>query len=145
MELFPGRPAEDGISFSHTSTKTMGLITAVFIISMCVFAIHYTMQEGEIFGIAQKIKLGKMSDPLRDCPVCMVPYYGTVIYAYMWGLHWTTIHEWIIVILCSLGLNAVLLKLFPDKETPGIHHELGEITDRLTDMGQIMQAIKDQK
>lgn len=123
----------------------MGLITAVFIISMCVFAIHYTMQEGEIFGIAQKLKLGKMSDPLRDCPVCMAPYYGTVIYSFMWGIQWNRFHEWIIVIVCSMGLNAVLIKLFPDKETPGVHQQLEDIAGGITDIGQIMQAIKDQK
>lgn len=42
---------------------------------------------------------------------------------------------------CLLGFNAVLVKLFPDKDTPGIHQELTEISEGITDIGQIMKPI----
>ena len=113
---------------------------------MMVFAIHYTLQEGEIFGFVGKW-LGtwlppKLHQPIFDCPVCQAPWYGTILYWIFWH---NGRKEWIICIIAAMGLNAVLVKLFPDKETPGLHHEMGEITDRLTDIGQIMIEIKDKK
>lgn len=113
---------------------------------MMVFAIHYTMQEGEIFGFIGKWLHDwlppKLHQPVYECPVCMAPWYGTVIYWIFWH---QGRKEWIICIIAAMGLNAVLVKLFPDKETPGLHHELGEITGGITDIGQILSAIKDQK
>jgi len=87
------------------------------------------MQDGEIFGIAQKLKLGKLSDPLRDCPVCMVPWYGTAIYLLIgYGVGFT---DWFLTIIPAMGFNVVLTKLFPDKESPGYHHEITEATEAI--------------
>lgn len=105
-------------------------------ISFAVFAIWYSMQEGEIFGATQKLKLGKLAEPLRDCPVCMCPWYGSAIYWIFWHLSW---QDWIMTVIPAMGLNAILVKLFPDKETPGIHHELGEINDSIVDIGQLLK------
>lgn len=122
----------------------MGII--IFCISMMVFAIHYTMQEGEIFGFVGKWLHDwlppKYHQPVFECPVCMAPWYGTLIYWIFWH---QGKKEWIICIIAAMGLNAVLMKLFPDKETPGVHQELGDIAGGITDIGQILTAINDRK
>jgi len=86
------------------------------------------MQEGEIFGKVQWIKLGKLSDPLRDCPVCMVPWYGSIIY---WVFYHGGLGNFVLTIIPAMGLNAVLVKLFPDKESPTLHKELKDIADAI--------------
>ncbi len=82
-------------------------------ISLAVFALWYCFLEGEIFGAAQRIKLGKMSNPLRDCPVCMVPWWGSLFY---WVWFAGSLENYIMTIICSLGLNAVTVHLFPKKD-----------------------------
>lgn len=111
----------------------------IFILSFLVFAIHYTMQEGEIFeGLGKLFSRlpSYVHDPLYDCPVCMVPWYGSIIFLIFWQ---GDVTEWIMTIFPAMGLNAIILKLAPDKDTPGLHHELGEITERLTDIGQCLK------
>lgn len=104
---------------------------------MMVFAIHYTMQEGEIFGVAQKIPLGKLADPLRDCPVCMMPWYGTVIYL-IFGYHPNWV-EGIEIILASMGINAVLNKIMSGPD------QIVEAIDQMTDSLKPMKYFVDKK
>lgn len=87
----------------------------IFIISLIVFAIWYTMLPGEIFG-----KLGlwfskhlpdKLHGPVYECAVCMSFWYGTIIY---W-LNWSSWREWILVVPASMGLNVVITHLWPEK------------------------------
>lgn len=81
------------------------MIGTAFTISLLVLSIHYTMQEGEIFG-----GLGKFFEnhlpyqihpPLFDCNVCMTPWYGSIIYVLVWGVNW----QWPIVVIAAMGLN----------------------------------------
>lgn len=115
----------------------------IFILAMLVFAIHYTMQEGEIFGwlgdLFERLP-NIVHQPLYDCQVCMVPWYGTIIFFIFWPGDLTS---WIMTIIPAMGVNAVILKLAPDKDTPGYHHELGEITDRLTTTNMILKDLTD--
>lgn len=98
------------------------MIEKIFIISFIVFAIHYTMLPGEIFGklgnwFADNLP-GAIHKPVFDCPVCMGFWYGTIIYWLVWGL-WlcvSTWQEWIVCAIGVVGLNFVLSKLFPDKD-----------------------------
>lgn len=115
-------------------------MTLIFIVSTIVFAIWYSMQDGEIFGAAQKINLGKVADPLRDCPVCMAPWYGSAVYWIFWH-HDAT--QWILTIIPAMGVNVILIKLFPDKETPGLHQELGELRDSIVSLNMLLQDAYD--
>ena len=90
------------------------MIEKIFIISFLVFAIHYTLQPGEIFG-----RLGDWfykhlpswtHQPLYDCPVCMVFWHGTAIYWLVWATGWK---EWLVVVIAAMGLNAIIVKVFP--------------------------------
>lgn len=98
------------------------MIEQIAIISLLVFAIHYTMQENEIFaGLGNWIEDHLPTwahNPLYECPVCMCFWYGSVLYwiGYkldIWEVSW---NEWPFVVIGAMGLNAVLVKLFPDKQ-----------------------------
>ena len=95
-------------------------------VSLAVFALWYCFQEGEILGVAQNIKLRKFADPVRDCPVCMVPYWGSVIY---WIWVGGSLGDYVITILCAMGLNVVITGLWPEKNAAGYHEEMGELID----------------
>lgn len=86
------------------------MISQVPIISFIVIGIWFSMQEGEIFGIIQKYSHWKIAPALFDCPVCMVPWYGSVVYVLIWGINW----QWPVVVLAAMGLNVVIMKLRPD-------------------------------
>jgi len=146
------------------------IIIQIIIISLLVFAIHYTMLPGEIFGFIDKwwqkheddyfneadrlngladeleltatnrydaaeidykrrdadalIKkanfLDKLSQPLFRCPVCMAPWYGTALYWVIpWPRLWLPAHDWVhwlIVIICTLGLNSIVVRLFKEDD-----------------------------
>ncbi len=79
------------------------------IIALLVLAIWYTYQEGEIFGFVQKWSHWKIAPALFDCNVCMTPYYGSVLYVLIWGVNW----QWPVVVITSMGINAVINKLSP--------------------------------
>ena len=90
------------------------MIEKAVLISAIVFAIHYTMKEGEIFE-----KLGdwlfvhfpkKLHSPIFECPVCMCPWYGTILYWAIWGC---SVKEWLVVIIAAMGLNSVIVNFFP--------------------------------
>lgn len=83
------------------------MVEAAFIISLLVLSIHYTMQEGEIFG-----GLGKwfsnnlpyaIHQPVFECNVCMTPWYGSLIYVLIWGVNW----QWPVVVIAAMGLNII--------------------------------------
>jgi hypothetical protein len=95
------------------------MIEQIFIIAFLVLSIHYTMQPDEIFG-----KLGDwLEDHLPDrvhpavfaCNVCMAPYYGSVLY---WLIPWQhVLWQWPVVIIGAMGVNVVINKWAPEKET----------------------------
>lgn len=106
------------------------MIEKIFIISFWVFSIHYTMQEGEIFG-----KLGdwlyehlpkKLHDPVFECVVCMCFWHGSIVYwlffadmkiESLWPIKiiipFYSIEDWILLVIAAMGLNVILVKFFP--------------------------------
>jgi hypothetical protein len=91
------------------------MLEKILITALIVMFIWATMLEGMIFG---KIRqwLAALTEfyqkPIFDCPICMVPWYGSIVYWVIWGNSW---QEWLIVIFAAAGLNTVFVKLFPDK------------------------------
>lgn len=84
------------------------MLTQIIIISLLVRAIHYTMQEGEIFG-----KLGdwfekntpeSIHPPLFGCNVCMTPWYGSVLFLIIYGPSLA----WPIVVIAAMGLQSAI-------------------------------------
>lgn len=94
------------------------------IIGLVVLCIHYTYQDGEIFGwfgnwFSHHLP-EKIHQPVFECNVCMTPWYGSAVY---WITPWERIglHErywlvWAFVILIGMGLNIIINKwTHPDK------------------------------
>lgn len=84
-----------------------------FIIAFLVLAIHYTFQEGEIFGFVQRWDHYFWFPAVFGCNVCQTPWHGSLIYVLLYGVNW----HWPIVVLCAMGINAGINKLSPDKDT----------------------------
>lgn len=91
------------------------MLEKIPIVSFIVFAIWYSMLDGEIFG-----KLGnwleehlpeRLHKPVFSCPVCMAGMYGAAIYWLIWG---AGLKEWVVVNIAAIGLNAIIAKIFPD-------------------------------
>jgi len=92
------------------------MLEQIFITSFIVMAVWSTMWEDAIFGFIRKGLQHlpeKLQMPIFDCPICMVPYYGSAAYWLIWG---NNFKEYIVVIIASMGLNAVLVKLFQPEE-----------------------------
>lgn len=89
------------------------MLSAAVIIALIVLSIHYTMQEGEIFGRIGNWFYNNTPDnihsPLFECNVCMTPWYGSVIYVLVWGVNW----QWPLVVIAAMGINATINKLAP--------------------------------
>jgi hypothetical protein len=98
------------------------MIEQILIISFWVFAIHYTMQHGEIFGWIgdwfSEVLPEKLHNPVFDCEVCMCPWYGSFLYIIMWKPTWHEFGIALIVVIAATGLNAILTKLFPKDPDP---------------------------
>lgn len=94
------------------------------IIALLVLSIWYTMQDGEIFGFMQKFSHWKIAPALFDCNVCMTPWYGSVLYFLIYKL-WLDIaswQNWPIVVICAMGINAVINKLAPKDNVDVVNH-----------------------
>lgn len=92
------------------------MIEHSLIIAFIVLAIHYTMQDGEIFG-----KLGNwfannlphaIHQPVFDCNVCMTPWYGSAMYVAIWGVNW----QWPVVVIAAMGMNVLFNKWEPNRD-----------------------------
>lgn len=85
------------------------MLEQAFIIGFMVFGIYYTMLEGEIFAAwsnaLYNILPGKIHPAIFECPICMVPWYGTVIYWLVWHHN---INDWIVSIITAMGINFIL-------------------------------------
>lgn len=93
------------------------MLEIIIIIAIIVFAIWQTMQEGHIFhrlGVWFENHLPEwMHNPVFACPICLTPWYGSVLYWLIWG---NSIFEWIVCVIAAMGLNSVILKLAPADE-----------------------------
>lgn len=98
------------------------MIEKSLIIALLVLSIHYTMQEGEIFGglgkWIEKVLPKAMLQPVFACNVCMTPWYGTALY---WLVPWQRVGstvsnwlEWPLVIIAAMGINIVINKWSPE-------------------------------
>jgi hypothetical protein len=47
-----------------------------------------------------------LEKPLFSCPVCQVPWWGSLIYWLFLGSDW---REWIICIFAAMGINSVIV------------------------------------
>lgn len=109
------------------------------IIALLVLSIWYTMQEGEIFSRGSSWIAGilpaKVHPAVFECNVCMTPWYGSALY---WLIYGNSAIEWLIVVICAMGLNVVINKWTPDKD----NNIESRVTDLENDMNQIFPRVK---
>lgn len=82
---------------------------------MIILFIHATTWKGMIFeGIKKIIKPeGHLYKPIYGCPICMVPYYGSLIYFLFFKISWI---DWILTIGTAGGLSVVSVLLIDIKD-----------------------------
>lgn len=97
------------------------MIEKIVIIALIVFAIWYSMQEGEIFGWLgrwfENNLPHQIHNPVFACHVCMAPWYGTGLYFLI-----PLLPEWIPIVLAAMGLNGMASNLFAKDEIDVKNH-----------------------
>lgn len=89
-------------------------MTTSLIISLIVLFLHATTWEGHIFEGIKKIipPEGKLYKPIYGCPICMTPWWGSVIY---WIFFAVSIPNWLLVIGAAAGLSVIWVVLIDFK------------------------------
>jgi hypothetical protein len=93
------------------------VIAQAFIIAAFIQCIWYVMQQGEIFGALgnwfNKTLPDQLHNPVFACPVCMTPWYGSILYWLIWH---ESVKMWAIVVSTAMGIQIIIGKLsHPDK------------------------------
>ncbi len=94
------------------------MIEKVLITNWVVFAVWFSMLDNMIFGfIGNYLDEHLPNDKLKyftfDCPACMNSLYGSAFYWIWYGDSWK---EWIVVIIASVGLSAIIIKFLKATE-----------------------------
>lgn len=94
------------------------MIEKILITNWVVFAVWFSMLDGMIFGfignyLDEKLPNDKLKYFTFDCPACMTTLYGTLFYWVWYGDSWK---EWIVVIIASVGLSAIIIKFLKATE-----------------------------
>lgn len=93
-----------------------------FIIALTILFLHACTREGMIFSFIPEFFWNApvwIKKPLYDCPVCMAPWWGSVIiffyYPVLFG-DWPDGFTWLILIAVSGGINVVLASLITEEK-----------------------------
>jgi len=91
------------------------MIAHAFIITMIILFIHACSWSGMIFaGIKRIIKPeGLLYKPIYGCPICMTPYYGTIIYLLFFRLSFV---DWLLTIGTASGMSVLCVLLIDIKD-----------------------------
>jgi len=92
------------------------MIAHAFIIAMIVLFIHACSWHGMIFeGIKRIIKPeGYLYKPIYGCPICMTPYYGTIIYLLFFRLSFV---DWLLTTGTASGISVLCVLLIDIKDS----------------------------
>ena len=88
------------------------MMDKAFIIAFIVFGLHYIIYTpGMILHFiadwAARVKMYEDEEKmLFSCPICMSPWYGSLIYGFVWG---QSFKECVAVVLAAMGINAVIV------------------------------------
>lgn len=86
------------------------MIQQAVIIASIVLFIHSCTWDGMIFGkVKNFIKPeGMFYKPVYGCPICMTPWWGTLIY---WLFFHISLQDWILTVGTASGLSVVSICL----------------------------------
>lgn len=98
---------------------TSKIIEQALIIALIVLFVHACSWQGMIFeGIKKVIKPeGSLYKPIYGCPICMTPYYGTVIYLLFFNI---SIADGLLTVAAASGLSVISVLLIDIKD--GLYH-----------------------
>lgn len=87
---------------------------SLFIAFMILF-LHFCSWDDEIFEGIKKIvpPKGKWYKALYGCPVCMTPWWGTLIYWLFFGISW---QNWLLTVGAAAGINVLNIILLSLRE-----------------------------
>jgi hypothetical protein len=91
------------------------MIETSFIIALTVYFLHVTTLEGQIFHGIRRLTFnwpGWLKKPVFDCPICMSPYYGSIILLCKL-LPCNSFSDGALMIATAAGINAVLVYFKP--------------------------------
>lgn len=96
------------------------MIEMAFMIAFPVLFLHKITEEGMIFQGIRPLLYNFpefIKKPLFDCPVCMVPWYGSII-LWMGFLYdeWKlpNMFEWFFILVIAGGINSILSPMLED-------------------------------
>jgi hypothetical protein len=99
------------------------MIEKILITNWVVFAVWVSMTPNNIFErlgdwFDDHLPNDKLKSWIFECPICMNSLYGSIFYWLVYGLWLRTAiwQEWIVVIMASVGLAAIIVKFL--KSTP---------------------------
>src|SRR5688572_7238366 len=79
------------------------MIENAFIIAMIVLFLHATTWEGMIFDGIKNFNIpGWIRKPLYSCPICMTPWWGTLLY---WIFFHGSLCGWLLTVGAASGIN----------------------------------------
>ncbi|RZA00873.1 MAG: hypothetical protein EOP47_12655 [Sphingobacteriaceae bacterium] len=99
------------------------MLEHALIIALIVLFIHSCTWKGMIFdGIKKIIKPeGHIYKPIYGCPICMTPYYGTIIYLLFFNHSFT---DGLLTIATASGMSVISVLLIDIKD--GVFKPPGE-------------------
>ncbi len=86
------------------------------IISLIVLFLHATTWDGMIFENIKKLikPEGNLYKPIYGCPICMTPWWGTLLYfiffapfSGLWDNSWLSIKPWLLTVGMASGLSVL--------------------------------------
>lgn len=91
------------------------MIEHALTIASIVLFLHSCTWGGMIFnGIQNWVKPEDwMSKPIYNCPICMTPYYGTLIYVLFFGV---SLQDWLLTVGTACGFSVVSVVLITIRE-----------------------------
>lgn len=117
------------------------MIETIFITALIVLFIYECTREGMIFeSIGNKLKPlpDFIKKPLYDCPICMVPWHGSLLIfigntANVWHVHNPV--EWVFILFAGAGINTVLIYIIDQGKaiTKSLNESDCNCTKRLTE------------
>ncbi|MCD8740875.1 hypothetical protein LT679_09710 [Mucilaginibacter roseus] len=91
------------------------MLEHALIIALIVLFIHACSWKGMIFDGIKKIvePKGSLYKPLYGCPICMTPYYGTIIYLLFFR---QSVADGLLTVAAASGLNVLSVLLIDIKD-----------------------------
>jgi hypothetical protein len=83
-------------------------------LALIILFIHSCTWDGMIFSFARKVikEDTMLSKPIYNCPICMGPWWGTLMYVTLFG--WGSWQEWVLVVGSASGFGVIFVIAIKD-------------------------------